>query len=110
SSMIRRSKYTVNPSFNQKSFQVLFVTKLPLQLCANSCATNETNDLSPAIIVGVANVKHGFSIPPNGKLGGKTNKSKRPQSYGPYNFSAVSSILCVSTNSYLAASIIDGSA
>mmetsp|Transcript_116748 Transcript_116748/g.341805 ORF Transcript_116748/g.341805 Transcript_116748/m.341805 type:complete len:214 (+) Transcript_116748:373-1014(+) len=33
---------TVRPSFSQKSSQVWFVTKLPLQECAISCATTET--------------------------------------------------------------------
>jgi hypothetical protein len=31
-------------------------------------------DLSPVIIDGDTNVNIGFSMPPNGKAGGKTNK------------------------------------
>src|SRR5262249_59377028 len=54
---------------------------------ANSCASSDTRLLSPAMIVGEANVSRGFSIPPNGKLGGMTSTSYRPQRYGPYNFS-----------------------
>ena len=36
---------------------------------------SDVSDRSPASIDGVANVKRGFSIPPNGKLGGKTRTS-----------------------------------
>ena len=64
---------------------VEFVTKFPDQECAISCATKETRDLSPAIMVAVANVNLGFSMPPNGKLGGKTMTSYLPQAYGPYS-------------------------
>src|SRR5688572_12280408 len=83
SSMMRTSIYVVNPSFNQKSRHVAFVTRLPDHECASSWATSETSDLSPAKMVGVANVSSGFSIPPNGKLGGKTSKSYLPQRYLP---------------------------
>ena len=61
----------VNPSLSQKSRQVALVTRLPDQEWASSWAINETKERSPARIVGVANVNLGFSIPPNGKLGGK---------------------------------------
>ena len=65
--MILCSKYTVKPSFNQKSFQVRLVTKFPDQECANSCATTDVKLLSPVIIVGLTKVNIGFSIPPKGK-------------------------------------------
>ena len=61
----------VKPSFNHRSRHVALVTVLPDQLCANSCAISDTKLLSPAITVGVINDKRGFSIPPNGKEGGK---------------------------------------
>src|SRR5215813_3122734 len=97
--MIRFSKYTVKPSLSQKSLHVALVTRLPDHECASSCATSETSDLSPARIVGVANVRHGFSMPPNGNEGGKTIKSYLPQRYGPKRASALAIIDSVSTNS-----------
>src|SRR6185295_9627719 len=102
---MRCSKYVVNPSFSQKSFQVAFVTRLPDHECASSCEISETSDLSPAITVGVRNVSRGFSIPPYGKLGGSTSRSYRPHRYGPYNSSAVLIMFGVSLNSRAAASI-----
>ena len=62
------------------------------------------------MIVGVANVKRGFSIPPKGKLGGKTITSYLPHAYGPYNSSAAEIILGISANSYAAFSKVIGSA
>jgi hypothetical protein len=41
-----------------------------------------TYDLSPAIIVGETKVSKGFSIPPKGKLGGRTKILYWPQTYG----------------------------
>ncbi len=73
--MMRFSKYVVNPSFSQLSDQVALVTRLPDQLCASSCATTSTFDLSPVMIVGVRKVRVGFSMPPYGKLGGRTSMS-----------------------------------
>ena len=52
-----------------------FVTRLPDHEWASSWAISETSERSPARIVGVANVSRGFSIPPNGKLGGSTRMS-----------------------------------
>ena len=63
------------PFVDQKSLHVALVTRLPDHECASSCATSDTSDLSPAMIVGVANVSRGFSIPPNGNDGGKTSRS-----------------------------------
>src|SRR5688572_30382210 len=108
--MIRVSKYTVNPSFSQKSFQVAFVTRFPDQLCASSCAIKEVRERSPASIVGVANVNRGFSIPPKGKLGGKTITSYLSQRYLPYNSSAPAIIFSRSAISHAAVSTIEGSA
>ena len=65
----------VNPSFSQKSRQVALVTRLPDQEWASSWATSDTSDLSPAITVGVANVRRGFSMPPNGNEGGRMIRS-----------------------------------
>src|SRR5215204_5768330 len=98
------------PSFSQKSDHVALVTRLPDHECASSCATSETSDLSPAMTVGVANVTLGFSIPPNGKDGGRTSKSYWPHRYGPYSRSVASIIFPVSLNSRAAASTVDGSA
>ena len=109
-SMIRCSKYTVNPSFSQKSFHVAFVTRLPDQEWASSCATRETRERSPARIVGVAKVSRGFSMPPNGKLGGRTITSYRSQRYGPYSDSAALIIFSVSSSSHAALSTMEGSA
>jgi hypothetical protein len=69
------SMYVVNPSFSQKSFHVAFVTRLPDQECASSCAIRLTSERSPARIVGVAKVRRGFSMPPNGNDGGSTSMS-----------------------------------
>ena len=55
-------------------------------------------------------VSLGFSIPPIGKPGGKTNISYLPHRYGPYNFSACETILPTSENSFAAFAIIVGSA
>lgn len=60
--------------------------------------------------VGVTNVKHGFSIPPNGKEGGITSKSYSFQTYEPQMSSAVLSISAVAENSSAAASTIASSA
>lgn len=65
---------TVRPSLIQKSPQVLQVTRLPVQECAISWMAVETCDLSPVIMVGDTNVNNGFSMPPKGNAGGKTNK------------------------------------
>ncbi|MNT29161.1 hypothetical protein D3C72_1648910 [compost metagenome] len=65
----------VKPSLSQMSFQLALVTRLPDQLCASSWATSETSDLSPTITVGVAKVRRGFSMPPNGNDGGSTSMS-----------------------------------
>ena len=73
--MMRSSKKTVKPSFSQKSLQVALVTRLPDHECASSCATSDVSDRSPARIVGVANVRRGFSMPPNGNDGGSTRMS-----------------------------------
>ena len=54
--------------------------------------------------VGVAKVRQGFSIPPYGKLGGRTSISYIPHTYGPHNSSALSNIVSVSANSYAALS------
>ena len=69
----------MNPSLSQKSRQVALVTRLPDHEWASSWATRATSERSPARIVGVAKVSLGFSIPPNGKLGGRTRRSYRPQ-------------------------------
>jgi hypothetical protein len=61
---------------DQKCSQVAFVTKFPVQLWAISWATTVVSERSPAMIVGVTNVIHGFSIPPNEKNGGSTIISK----------------------------------
>lgn len=42
--------------------------------------------------VGVTKVRQGFSMPPYGKDGGKTNKSYCPHTYGPPRSSAILSI------------------
>ena len=81
--MMRSSKYVVNPSFSQKSRHVALVTRLPDHECANSCATTDTSERSPASNVGVRNVSRGFSIPPYGNDGGSTSTSYRPHRYGP---------------------------
>jgi hypothetical protein len=60
---------------SQKSLHVALVTRFPDQECASSWASRETSDLSPARMVGVANVTIGFSIPPNGNDGGSTSTS-----------------------------------
>jgi hypothetical protein len=60
---------------SQLSFGVENVTRLPDQLCASSCATSDTSDLSPTITVGVAKVRRGFSMPPYGNDGGSTRMS-----------------------------------
>ena len=78
--MIFLSKNIVNPSFSQKSLQLLIVTKFPLHECEISCAITSARDLSPATIEGVANVRHGFSIPPNGNEGGRTKMLYSPHS------------------------------
>ena len=83
SSTMRFSMYVVVPSFSQKSDHVALVTRLPDQEWASSWASRPTRLLSPARTVGVAKVMRGFSIPPNGKLGGRTMVSQRPQAYGP---------------------------
>jgi len=70
---------TVRDSFNQKSSQVLHVTRFPVQEWATSWIAVATYDLSPVIIVGDTNVRRGFSIPPNGKEGGRTSKLYSPQ-------------------------------
>lgn len=57
------------------------------------------------MIVGVTKVKQGFSIPPNGKLGGITITSYCFQTYGtPQISSATLKILSVSENSIAASS------
>ena len=73
--MIRFSKYVVKPSLSQKSPHVALVTRLPDHECASSCARSDTSDRSPARMVGVANVRRGFSMPPNGNDGGSTSTS-----------------------------------
>lgn len=55
-------------------------------------------------------VKHGFSIPPNGKDGGITSKSYSFQTYDPQMSVAVFNMLDVSENSSAAASTIASSA
>lgn len=60
--------------------------------------------------VGVTKVRQGFSIPPNGKLGGITNKSYCFQTYGPHISSAASIKRWVSENSSAASSTISCSA
>lgn len=56
-------------------------------------------------MVGVTKVKHGFSIPPNGKLGGITSKSYCFQTYGtPQISSAIFKTWSVSENSNAASS------
>lgn len=47
------------------------VTVLPTHECAISWIAVPTPLLSPTMIVGLANVSKGCSIPPNGKDGGK---------------------------------------
>ena len=54
--------------------------------------------------VGVANVRHGFSIPPYGKDGGSTRMSYTPHTYGPHSSSAFCSMCSVSENSEAAES------
>ena len=54
---------------------VALVTRFPLHEWASSCATNATRDLSPAMIVGVAKVRRGFSMPPKGNAAGRINRS-----------------------------------
>ena len=54
--------------------------------------------------VGVAKVRQGFSIPPYGKLGGRTSISYIPHTYGPHSSSAFNNIVSVSANSYAALS------
>ena len=46
-----------------------------MALGENEFATSATKLLSPARIDGVAKVSRGFSMPPKGKLGGKTKRS-----------------------------------
>jgi len=41
-------------------------------------------DLSPESKDGVAKVRHGFSIPPKGKEGGRIRISYSPQTYKPH--------------------------
>lgn len=60
--------------------------------------------------VGVMKVKHGFSIPPYGKLGGITSKSYVFHTYGPQICSAISSICDVSENSSAHSSTMPSSA
>lgn len=47
--LTRRSRYTVQPSFSQKCSHEAFVTRLPLQLCASSCAITSTFSRSYSI-------------------------------------------------------------
>jgi len=70
-----RCSHIVHPSFSQKCSQVAFVTRFPVHECAISCATTSASERSPARRVGVTNVKHGFSMPPYGKLGGRETTS-----------------------------------
>ena len=58
-----------------ESRQVAFVTRLPDQECASSCAISATRLRSPAITVGVMNESRGFSMPPNGNDGGRIRRS-----------------------------------
>jgi len=46
-----------------------------------SWAMTLLRDLSPAMRVGVTKVRQGFSIPPDGKLGGRIRMSNTPQTY-----------------------------
>jgi len=73
--MMLISNQRVHPSLSQKCVHDALVTKLPVQLCAISCATTSAKDLSPAKRVGVTNVRQGFSMPPYGKLGGRQRRS-----------------------------------
>jgi hypothetical protein len=63
---------------SQKSFHVALVTRFPDHEWASSWASRFTRLRSPARTVGVANVMRGFSMPPKGKLGGRTIVSHRP--------------------------------
>ena len=49
-----------------------------------SWAMTSALDLSPESKDGVAKVRHGFSIPPKGKEGGRIRISYSPQTYGPH--------------------------
>jgi len=57
-------------------------------------------DLSPTIIEGLAKVKRGFSIPPNGKEGGKITSWYIPQVYGIKYYSTVFKYNSKSLNSF----------
>ena len=71
-SIIRCSKYTVKPSFNQKSSQVSLVTKFPDHECASSCAIKATK-ASITSNNGRRRKRQpsGFPCHQTGKLGGK---------------------------------------
>ena len=62
-------------SVTKGNLYVAFVTRLPDHECANSCEIRLTRLLSPAMTVGVTKVSLGFSMPPNGKLGGRISRS-----------------------------------
>lgn len=49
---------------HQKCSQVFVVTKLPVHECVISWMMTSARERSPATMVGVTNVKQGFSIPP----------------------------------------------
>lgn len=83
-------------------FQLLsYIEKKNIQLIGKVELTNK---------VGVIIVKHGFSMPPYGKLGGITNKSYTFQRYGPQISSAWANICDVSENSSAHSSTIPSSA
>jgi len=108
--MIFRCRNMVQPSLSQKCSHVAFVTRLPDQLCAASCATTSARLLSPASSVGVTKVRHGFSMPPYGKLGGRHSRSYRAHAYGwPVAASAATRNSSTWENSNATASTTDGS-
>jgi len=59
-----------------------------------------TEDLSPEMIVGLTNVKYGFSIPPTANDGGITIMLYYPHRYGIYRRSALNKNWSASTNSH----------
>ncbi len=63
------------PSLSQMSRHDAAVIRLPDHECASSCEITLTRLLSPTMMVGVANVMFGFSMPPNGNDGGSTRMS-----------------------------------
>lgn len=77
------SKNTQKPSLIHILDQLLHVTVLPNHECAISWTATDTPLLSPTIIVGLAKVNNGFSIPPNGKEAGRMTILYLPHLYFP---------------------------